>query len=278
MNRSPLPNQYAAIHTCLDRHLPGEAPANALVAGGTAAQPATTRAALARNKIWQPVGRTLRVHFLDGEAAMQQQVIRFAQLWSHHANLTFAFDTAPTVGSRSNARTEHKAEIRISFARPGSWSYIGTDALAVPTDEPTMNFGWLTPSTPTDEVMRVVLHEFGHAIGLIHEHQNPATTIPWNREAVYAYYSGPPNNWTREEVDHNLFQLYDRNCTQFSAFDRQSIMLYPIPQEFTDGDFTVGWNQCLSAVDKAFVAACYPFPDQGERQRAVLLPQAFAYG
>ncbi|MCB0110996.1 MAG: hypothetical protein KDE53_33980, partial [Caldilineaceae bacterium] len=97
------------------------------------------------------------------------------------------------------------------------------------------------------------------AIGLIHEHQNPATTIPWNREAVYAYYSGPPNYWTREEVERNLFQLYDRDCTQFSAFDRHSIMLYPIPQEFTHGDFTVGWNQTLSAVDKAFVAAWYPF-------------------
>ncbi len=273
MNRPSLPNQYAAIHTCLDRHLPGEAPATAAVAG----QSATTRAALARNKIWQPVGRTLRVHFLDGAAAMQQQVVRFAHLWSHHANLTFAFDSAPTAGSRHNGCAE-KAEIRISFAQPGSWSYIGTDALAVPADEPTMNFGWLTPSTPNDEVMRVVLHEFGHAIGLIHEHQNPATTVPWNREAVYAYYSGPPNNWTRAEVDHNLFQLYDRDSTQYSAFDRQSIMLYPIPQEFTDGDFTVGWNQSLSAVDKAFVAAWYPFPDPGERQRAVLLPQAFAYG
>ncbi|MCB0126309.1 MAG: hypothetical protein KDE58_28825 [Caldilineaceae bacterium] len=240
MFHTTLVNNHCAIHTCLERSTVGARP---LVTWPHTA----TRAALEQLKLWQPVGRTLRVRFLDGTPVLQQKVATFAREWSNHANLHFAFGNEPD------------AEIRISFAQPGSWSFIGTDALAVPLDEPTMNFGWLTPGTPNDEVMRVVLHEFGHAIGLIHEHQNPATTIPWNREAVYAYYSGPPNYWTREEVERNLFQLYDRDCTQFSAFDRHSIMLYPIPQEFTHGDFTVGWNQTLSAVDKAFVAAWYPF-------------------
>ncbi len=258
MNRHDLPNCHSTIHTCLDRHVAGEEP--------SATSGASSRAALVRNKSWQPVGRALRARFLDGEPQVQQKVIRFAQGWSSYANISFLFGTDPN------------AEIRISFAQAGSWSYIGTDALAVAEDEPTMNFGWLTPSTPNDEVMRVVLHEFGHALGLVHEHQNPATTIPWNRQAVYAYYSGPPNNWTEEEVDRNLFQLYERDCTQYSAFDQYSIMLYPIPQEFTDGDFTVGWNQALSAVDKAFIATCYPFPNRIETPRRILArAQALAY-
>lgn len=235
------PHSPWTIHACLARPLGSS---NALA---TPCRTHDARAALEQVKMWQPVGRTLRIRFLDGVAALQNKVATFAQEWSKYANLTFAFGTDP------------QAEIRISFTRPGSWSFIGTDALAVPADEPTMNFGWLTPGTPNDEVMRVVLHEFGHAIGLIHEHQNPATTIPWNRAAIYEYYSGPPNYWTRAEVDRNLFQLYAREQTQFTAFDRDSIMLYPIPQEFTDGDFTVGWNQTLSPTDKAFVAAWYPY-------------------
>jgi hypothetical protein len=36
-------------------------------------------------------------------------------------------------------------------------------------------------------------------------------------------------------------------------------MLYPIPEEFTEGGFSVGWNATLSAVDQAYVAAWYPF-------------------
>jgi hypothetical protein len=229
-----LPNHHlshpcCSIRTCLDRPLP-----------------AATRGALAVDKRWPAAQRNLRVRFLDGEPAVQALVMRFAQEWSNYANLTFTFGDDPA------------AEIRISFRQPGSWSYIGTDALGIAADAPTMNFGWLTPSVPPDETMRVVLHEFGHALGLVHEHQNPAATIPWNRQAVYDYYSGPPNFWTREEVDRNLFQRYAHQSTQFSAFDHASIMLYPIPQEFTDGDFAVGWNQTLSVTDKTFIAAMYP--------------------
>jgi serralysin len=43
--------------------------------------------------------------------------------------------------------------------------------------KPTMNYGWMTPDSSDDEVHRVVAHEFGHALGLIHEHQNPDTPI-----------------------------------------------------------------------------------------------------
>jgi len=234
--------------TCVDRYLPGESPHEQ----GQPDAAGNTRAAALRDKLWTPVGRTLRVRFLDGDAGVQQKVMRFAQEWTQLANLHFDFG--------DDFGDPAAAEIRISFQQAGSWSFIGTDALGVPASEPTMNFGWLTPATPNDEVRRVVLHEFGHALGLIHEHQSPAATIPWNRAAVYDYYAGPPNNWSRAEVDANLFQTYDAESTQHSVFDVQSIMLYPIPPEFALDGFSVGWNQTLSALDKAYIAAWYPYP------------------
>jgi hypothetical protein len=129
-----------------------------------------------------------------------------------------------------------------------------------------MNFGWLFPETANEEYERVVLHEFGHALGAIHEHQSPGAAIPWDKEAVYAYYSGPPNNWSRDDVDVNLFDLYGETTTQFTKFDEQSIMLYPIPEEFTVGDYAVGWNRTLSDTDKAFMGTTYPgaVPDAEE--------------
>ena len=64
-------------------------------------------------------------------------------------------------------------EIRISFEQPGSWSYIGTDALSIPDAYPTMNLGWLTINSKDAEIGRVVLHEFGHALhGVQHGHDD----------------------------------------------------------------------------------------------------------
>ena len=71
-----------------------------------------------------------------------------------------------------------------------------------------MNYGWLTPTSDDDELRRVVLHEFGHALGLIHEHQNPEGGIQWNEPAVKADLSGPPNNWDDETIRHNVLDHY----------------------------------------------------------------------
>ncbi len=191
-------------------------------------------------------GRVLRVRFLDGDQEVQNRLQPFAHQWSEHAHIKLEFGDDPD------------AEIRISFQHSGSWSYLGTDSLSIPRDEPTMNFGWLTPNSSDDEYSRVVIHEFGHALGCYHEHQNPITDIPWDKEAVYAYYAGPPNNWSKAKVDNNLFHKYSKNVSQYSIFDVNSIMLYSIPNSLTIGDFEVGWNRVLSDTDKSFIAKMYP--------------------
>jgi serralysin len=233
------------LRTCIDRLPPGRRFSELY-------QPQSnddTRAAVMVEKLWE-AGRTLRIRFLDGDGVLQRKVAQFSQEWSEYANIRFAFDDDPN------------AQIRISFQQVGSWSQVGTDALdrRIAPDQPTMNFGWLTRGTPNDEVRRVVLHEFGHALGLVHEHQNPATNIPWNKDAVYAFYQGPPNFWSKEQVDINIFQVYEKRITKYSRFDRKSIMLYPIPSELTLGGFEVGWNSDLSPLDKRYIRKWYPFP------------------
>ena len=103
-----------------------------------------------------------------------------------------------------------------------------------------------------------MLHEFGHALGCVHEHQNPAGGIQWNEDAVYEYYGGPPNNWSMAEVEHNVLQTYDENLTVHTQVDPASIMMYPIPPGLTLGGFEIELNTQLSPTDKEFIRKAYP--------------------
>ena len=110
-----------------------------------------------------------------------------------------------------------------------------------------MNFGWIDADSAEEELRSVVLHEFGHALGLIHEHQNPVAGIYWNREAVIRELSGPPNSWSVEEIEFNVLNPADRPRTSTRPrWTRHSIMMYPIPASWTKNGFSAGFNSDLS--------------------------------
>jgi hypothetical protein len=137
---------------------------------------------------------------------------------------------------------------------------LSTSAFA--KSEPTMNFGWLTDDTDDVEYRRVVVHEFGHAIGAVHEHQVPKGGIKWNLKAVYDYFSGPPNNWSKADIDFNVVQKYSVDQLNGTSFDKKSIMLYQFPKEFILAPASLArtgtaTNTDLSTGDRKFVKKLY---------------------
>ena len=121
-----------------------------------------------------------------------------------------------------------------------------------------MNFGWIDANSSDTELRSVVLHEFGHALGLIHEHQNPKGGIKWNRDAVIADLSGPPNNWDLATIENNMFKKYSPGEVSGTDVDAKSIMMYPIPASWTLDGFSAGFNSGLSEKDKTFIRFAYP--------------------
>jgi len=255
-----------AIHMCCDRILTGAEKLKAMQAAfaewkhnkpappadkrkifGASSMAAPAKMALEAGKKWAD-GKKLGVYFMDGSSTQKAKVKANAEKWCKFGNVTFDFNA-----SRANA------QIRISFvADDGSWSYIGTDCLGIAKAEPTMNFGWLRDDTDDLEWQRVVVHEFGHALGAIHEHQNPQGGIQWNVAAVYAYFSGPPNNWSKAEIDTNVLGKYSVTQLNASKFDPDSIMLYQFDGALIKGGVATKSNKKLSSGDKRLIRKQYP--------------------
>ena len=195
-------------------------------------------------------GQTVRVKFLNGTAFLQNKVQQYAMQWKDYANINLVFVVSGD------------AEIKINFDSSGqSWSYYGSYSANIPQNEASMNFGWFYPNTAEAEFSRTVLHEFGHALGLVHEQSSPNQNIQWNKPLVYAYYANSSNGgWTAQQVDSWVFARFDETQTNSSAYDPLSIMHYYLPAEFTLNGFSVGWNNYLSNTDKAHIANVYPYP------------------
>jgi hypothetical protein len=208
------------------------------------------RMAVVISKKWGS-GFTLRCRFLDGSAKMQAKVRTIAKGWEKFANIKLKFVT------------QGPEEVRISFyADAGSWSAVGRDALNTsyfPIHQPTMNFGWVRDDSDPVEDKAVILHEFGHALGCIHEHQAPTFDRKWNTAAVMKYFQGPPNFWDADAIKSNVLSKYSAKGIKATKFDPESIMLYAFDADlFSDGRGPTNENVQLSATDQGMIKQMYP--------------------
>lgn len=99
------------------------------------------------------------------------------------------------------------------------------------------------------------MHEFGHALGLLHEQSYPGA-IKWNKDTVYKYYER--HDWDKEKTDFNVLEVSEQFFTNGTAYDPKSIMHYSIPSWQTLDGFSVEENYEISDGDKRIIAAMYP--------------------
>lgn len=196
-----------------------------------------------------PAGSTLKIGFVDGSRDAREAVARTARTWSEHANLTldFSLDAPPK-----------DPDILIRFDAVGCTSHVGTSSrYYAEIGEPSMHLCQMDQWLGTPGFEQVVLHEFGHALGLLHEHQSPNARFQWNKQAVYDFY-GTSYGWDRDYVDMWVFRQIEPQGVDASQYDPDSIMHYAFPAEFTTNAVAFGGSHQLSPLDKDLIGKEYP--------------------
>lgn len=208
---------------------------------------------------WQP-GQTLRISFTGTpDPWLKTAVLQTASLWLEHAYLQF--ELVDDNDDRAEIRIRTDVTEDVNYSLLGRYSQLVTDAsmaLGVSLSDPLFD--------------QIVLHEFGHALGMEHEHQHPHAYIPWNldalREALAQALSQETNDpqellaAIETELNIQYLPLAEDDVQPMLPYDLESIMHYPIRQAHTWGNWEVGQNTKLSQKDKRFMRLVYPAPGQ----------------
>jgi hypothetical protein len=200
---------------------------------------------------WPSSGVRLTVGFLDNPPAdLRKRILSHMNAWSKTANVHFS---------------ESQVDPQVRIARAGGhdggyWSYLGTEILEIPKDEPTMNLEGFTMGEQESEFHRVVRHETGHTLGFPHEHMRRELVERIDPEKAIKFF-GATQGWSPEEVRQQvLTPLDDAELVETAHADEHSIMCYQIPGSITkDGQPIIGGLD-IDASDRAFVASLYPKP------------------
>lgn len=200
------------------------------------------------DKYWGPDVR-LTVTFKEKtDFELQRKIVAYMNVWGQNASIEFKL---------IDSTNWQNGDVRISRARGGYWSYLGTDVRHIGRNRQTMNLEAFTLKTPESEYKRVVTHEAGHTLGFPHEHMR-ADLVALLDESKTVRYFGRTQGWKPEEVRAQVLTPLSERQIFSTPADQDSIMCYQIPGECTKNGKPIRGGTEPTATDLAFAASRHP--------------------
>jgi hypothetical protein len=205
-------------------------------------------AVLIKDKQWKQ-GSTLNILFLDGDSRLFDLVETISSQWVQNTTLKFNF-------YRDLTKAPKNTHIRISFLRYGG-SSLG-DHKDYSSMFPTMNLADLRSSDISDSgIERLVLHEFGHALGLEHEFRSfhwPYGKVPIQSIIVNCYPKMEAIGYSKNGAHQHCREInktIEKRVSRTTAYDELSVMNYPMPFKLPSGaNKTIKPTSRLSFLDR----------------------------
>ncbi|MCU0387147.1 MAG: M12 family metallopeptidase [Chitinophagaceae bacterium] len=215
----------------------------------------TTRiSGIAENFNFWPTGKVITVGFVNGTTEQRVAVLAIAKEWEKHGNIRF------------EAADVKDAIVRIRLTHSGAnYTYIGTDILKADPGENNMQLDQSLFGKNHAELRKVVLHQFGHVLGMVHEFNPPDEGAQWDKVHIQKEFRRA--GWSALDIENNLYGLYTHRITNGWFWDRHSIMHLGIAYRHLNKGIPIYVNEEISEGDSMWLGSRYPFVNSGINKR-----------
>lgn len=223
--------------------------------------------------------------YIDVEASSTNNIVSdimaAAKEWQRDDNaVRFNFSDPLDTTKVRRCKNSSSADIRIGFSHRGYWSVVGTDSVKVKRDIASnklyrgesklltsMNFGgWdIWSARPSQEyVKKIARHEFGHALGMPHEHQNPNGKCDDKYDWGKLLEDTKQIGWDEKKTKANFGPINSELLASMN-FDNTSVMMYRIPRKYFEKShqknnpcMISNLNEKISEKDYELISKMYP--------------------
>lgn len=189
--------------------------------------------AVLNSAFWGVKGVKASVGFLERVPEdFKRHFLDHANAWSQYANVEF-----------HPAGPGERPMVQLTVLGEGYWSYLGPQCLTIALGQPTMCLQDFHKGMPESEWVRVVRHEVGHFLGLIHEHSLPEIIARLNAEATIRKFMAS-QGWSRPMVIQQILTPPAPGTYRSRNPSQLSIMCYQF-----EGDCTVDHRPIVGGTD-----------------------------